>query len=111
MQTSKSIVDITTHFTKEGLPITFYNQVVQVYTKSQNVTLVKNCIGYMFTNVGDANASVNGMVIYPFATPGAGLGDSRSIMGHPNHIYVGNLTLAITPNTALPGVEIVQLFI
>lgn len=110
MQHAKGILDINELRTADGSTIRYYNQVSNIYYASGNVTLVDNCVGYMFTNVGDANATVNGMRIFPSATPTTALGDSRSIAAHSGDIYKGNIILQITPGTALPGVEIVQIF-
>lgn len=87
-----------------------YNLSAQVYSASANVLLQQNCFSFMFTNLGDTIARVNGMVIYPPATPGAQLGDSRSISAHVLDLYKGNITLAFDPGGASPLVEIVQLY-
>lgn len=86
-----------------------YNMTVQTYTQSTQVTVQKGCFAFMFTNLGGANANVNGMVIFPPTGPGL-LGDSRSISAHKSDIYKGNITLAIDPAGPTPLVEIVQLF-
>ncbi len=65
----------------------------------------------MFTNIGDTIARVNGIVIFPSATPLTALGDSRSVGGHLMDLYMGNITLAFnTPVGATPLVEVIQLF-
>lgn len=88
-----------------------WNQVVGVYVESEQVTRVENCFAYMFTNLGDTIAFVNGIVIFPSATPLTALGDSRSMSGHLLDLYKGNLTLAFAaPVGANPKVEIIQLF-
>ncbi len=89
-----------------------YNHSVNIYNKSENVLVVKGCFAYMFTNIGDVIARVNGMVIFPSSTPATSLGDSRSVSGHLLDIYKGNMTLAFDANTlgVNPQVEIVQLF-
>jgi len=65
----------------------------------------------MFTNIGDTPATLNGMVIFPSATPLTALGDSRTISGHQDEIYTGIMNLSFRPplGTA-PKVEVVQLF-
>ena len=89
-----------------------YNVSVQFYTQATQVSVIKGCFAYMFTNVGDTTAAVNGMVVFPSATPTTSLGDSRTIAAHENEIYTGNITLAFLPTVGAtsPNVEIVQLF-
>jgi hypothetical protein len=88
-----------------------WNQSVVVYTKSTLVVRNENCFAYMFTNVGDTIAFVNGMIVYPSATPLTALGDSRAMSGHLLDIYKGDLNLTfVVPLNANPAVEIVQLF-
>lgn len=89
-----------------------YNITVQIYNQAEYVPLAKGCFAFMFTNIGDTIATVNGMVIFPSATPAAALGDSRTISGHEGEIYTGNITLAFLPTVGAtaPNVEIVQLY-
>lgn len=94
-----------------GDGIRAFNMTTMNYNLSQQVTVEKNCIGFMFTNVGDVAAKVNGMVIFP-GTAGSILGDSRSIAAHAGDIFQGKIELAfIQPTVGIaPNVEIVQLF-
>lgn len=88
-----------------------YNMTVQIYDSNQYVTVAKGCFAFMFTNVGDTTATVNGMVVFPSATPTTALGDSRTISGHEYDVYTGNITLSFRPVIgATPLVEIVQLY-
>lgn len=89
-----------------------YNITVQIYTQATQVPLAEGCFAYMFTNVGDTTAAVNGMVVFPSATPTTSLGDSRTIAAHRNEIYTGNITLSFLPTVGAvnPNVEIVQLY-
>jgi hypothetical protein len=87
-----------------------YNMSVQTYTTSANVLVESNCFSFMFTNLGDTIARVNGMIIYPPATPGAQLGDSRSISAHVLDLFKGNITIAFDPGGTAPLVEVVQLY-
>lgn len=88
-----------------------WNQVVGIYTESSLITRVENCFAYMFTNIGDTIAFVNGIVVFPSATPATALGDSRSMSGHLLDLYKGNITLSFqAPVNANPKVEIIQLF-
>lgn len=89
-----------------------YNMDVQIYTAGGRITVTKNCFAFMFTNVGDTVAFLNGMVIFPNTTPATALGDSRSIGAHVLDMYKGDMSLvfdAVAPGTD-PKVEIVQLF-
>jgi hypothetical protein len=88
-----------------------YNITVAPYTSSQDVPVVERCNGYTVTNVGDTIAEVNGMVIFPSATPATDLGDSRSVGGNVGEIYRGNIRLLFRqPLGANPAVEIIQKF-
>jgi len=80
-----------------------------VYYQSGNIDRAPRCFAFMFTNVGDTVANVNGMIIYP-ATVAGNLGDSRTISGHEGEEYKGIIRLAIdAPAGANPAIEIVQL--
>jgi hypothetical protein len=84
---------------------------LSVVTAPAQVPLVENCFAFMFTNIGDTIARVNGMVVFPSATPATALGDSRSLSGHLMDLYKGNLNVSfLVPLGAAPALEIVQLF-
>ena len=88
-----------------------YNMSVIPYSEATRIPVVENCFAFMFTNIGDTIATVNGMIIHPSATPLTALGDSRSVSGHKLDTYKGNITLAfVQPIGANPLVEVVQLF-
>lgn len=88
-----------------------YNMSVVLYGSSQSIPVVPNCFAFMFTNIGDTIARINGMVVFPNFNPATGLGDSRSISGHLLDLYKGNITLSFgVPLGANPLVEVVQLF-
>lgn len=88
-----------------------YNIAVQQLNRSQQIIVQNGCAGFMFTNIGDTRANVNGMTINPSVAPATILGDSRSIALHKNDIFKGNLTLTFeAPLGAAPLVEIIQLF-
>lgn len=86
-----------------------YNITVQLYNLSQIIPVVRGCTGFMFTNVGDDAATINGMSIFP-GTIGTVLGDSRSIGAHKNDVYKGIIKLSFAGVGANPSVEIVQVF-
>ena len=88
-----------------------WNMSALPYSRSESITVLPNCFAFMFTNIGDTIARVNGMVIFPSTTPATALGDSRVLSGHLLDLYKGNITLAFqAPAGANPLVEIVQLF-
>lgn len=89
-----------------------WNMSVNLYNQSQQVVRVDNCFGFMFTNVGDVIAAVNGMRIFPNANPATGLGDSRGVSGHWLDLYAGIINLSFQNPTlgVAPLVEIVQFF-
>lgn len=83
-----------------------------VYTTSQRIQVVENCAGFMFTNVGDVIATVNGLLVFPSATPATALGDSRSVALHVLDMFKGHINLSFRQPIAgmTPGVEIVQFY-
>ena len=88
-----------------------YNKTVQVYSANTYIPVAKNCFAFMFTNVGDTIAAVEGMVIFPSATPATALGDSRTIAAHELEVYTGSMNLSFrAPVGAAPAVEVVQLY-
>lgn len=82
------------------------------YNTSQEIDVVQNCTAFMFTNLGDVIAKVNGIVIFPSATPATALGDSRTIAAHWMDLYKGKIRLSFQAPTAgvAPLVEIVQVY-
>jgi len=88
-----------------------FNITVSLVSQSGDVIREKGCNAVMFTNVGDTIAEVNGMVIFPSATPATVLGDSRSFGGHQNEEYTGILRVLFRqPLGAAPLLEMVQIF-
>lgn len=88
-----------------------YNMTVQVYSENAYITVAKNCFAFMFTNVGDTIATIQGMVIFPSTTPATALGDSRTIAAHELEVYTGDMNLSFrTPVGVAPAVEVVQLY-
>lgn len=95
----------------KNLKTTPWNKTVQIYSENAYITVAKNCFAFMFTNVGDTIATVEGMVIFPSATPATALGDSRTIAAHELEIYTGSMNLSFrAPVGVIPAVEIVQLY-
>lgn len=87
-----------------------YNTETGIYTKSGYVDVMPKCNGYTFTNLGDAIAFVNDMVVYPSSTPATALGDSRSVGGNEGEVYKGILRVRFDVAGANPKLEIVQKF-
>lgn len=89
-----------------------WDMIALTYTASAEIDVVKNCTAFMFTNLGDVIARVNGMVIFPSATPNTALGDSRSISAHWMDLYKGKIRLSFEQPTGgtAPLVEIVQVY-
>lgn len=88
-----------------------FNMAFTVLSAAGQVPIVENCFAFMFTNIGDTAALVNGMVVFPSATPLTRLGDSRTVGGHIMDLYKGNLTVAfVQPVGVAPKLELVQLF-
>ena len=84
---------------------------VQVYTQNESIPVANGCFAFMFTNVGNTPAEINGMVVFPSSTPTTALGDSRTISGHQNDLYKGNITLKFnSPVGSSTAVEVVQLY-
>jgi hypothetical protein len=92
---------------KDGRP---WNSDTQLYVKSTYIAPTRGCFAFMFTNRGNDAATVNGMVIFPSATPNTALGDSRTLSAHKDDLYKGNITLSFAGVGNAPLVEIVQLF-
>lgn len=89
-----------------------WNFTADTYSASQQVDVTPGCFGFMFTNLGDVIARINGVVVFPSATPLVSLGDSRSLSAHLLDFYKGNLSLVFQMPTAgtAPLIEIIQLF-
>lgn len=88
-----------------------YNMTVQVVNRSGAVIREPRVFAYMFTNIGDTIARVNGMVIFPSTTPATALGDARVVSGHVMDLFKGNINVVFdSPGGATPLVEIVQLY-
>lgn len=63
------------------------------------------------TNIGDTIAQINGITLFPSATPLTDAGDSIEIKGNELDEYSGNLKLSFNfPVGAIPRVQIIQQF-
>lgn len=86
---------------------------VLTYNASQQVRAMEGCAAMMFTNVGDTDVSVNGMILHAAINPATTLGDSRTIgiSDSEECVYIGNITIAFAnPGGVAPKIEVVQLF-
>jgi len=87
-----------------------FNMTVKIVSQSGDVIREKGCNAVMFTNIGDTICRVNGMVVFPSATPATVLGDSRSFGGHQDEEYMGIIRVAFDVGGVTPRLEIVQIF-
>lgn len=88
-----------------------YNISVANYSTSQRVNVIKGCNAFAAVNLGDTIAEINGVPIFPSATPATIRGDVFGIAGNENEVYRGNIQLSFrTPLGAAPLVAIVQQF-
>ncbi len=89
-----------------------YDKSVSIYSLPGSITVQRGCTSFMFTNIGDTIAWVEGMIIFPNLVPATGLGDSRTVSAHELDLYTGNINLRF--DTVAPGVnpnvEIVQVY-
>jgi hypothetical protein len=84
--------------------------IARIYTKSQPATVDAGTFAFMFTNIGNRAATVNGMLIYP-GEVGTSLGDSRTVSTASADLeYKGKITIAFTGAGNNPSVEVVTLF-
>lgn len=88
-----------------------YNMVTDIVTSAQRIVVVKDCFSFMFTNVGDTIAFVNGLIVHPSTTPATSLGDSRTIGAHRLDLFKGSIIVSFQAPVGLnPKLEVVQLF-
>lgn len=86
-----------------------WNMTVEIVTQAKQLDVQKNCFSFMFTNLGNTQAFLNDIVVFPSAGFPNALGDSRSISGHVLDIYKGNMTVKFGAG-ATPRLEVIQLF-
>lgn len=87
-----------------------YNMDVKIMYRGGAVIRTAGCFAFMFTNIGDCTAYLNGMVVYPSSDFTTILGDSRSIGAHENELYLGEMNVKFDTGGANPRLEVVQLF-
>jgi hypothetical protein len=88
-----------------------YNMNTRIYNESGAAIRDPGTFAFMFTNIGDTTAEVNGVVIFP-GTVVSVLGDSRTVAcPFEGYEYVGNITIKFTGVIgASPAVELVTLY-
>jgi len=90
-------------------PYRQYNTQTNRYNLSQEVPRVKNCNGFLATNIGDTPVTVNKKILFPSTTPLTVQGDAISFGGNEGEIYVGTIDIAfLVPLGATPLIEIIQ---
>lgn len=86
-----------------------YNISYSRYTGPTSIQRQELCNGFMVTNIGDTDATINGKILFASATPLTDQGDSVTIGGNEGEIYYGNLDIAfVQPIGANPLVEVIQ---
>lgn len=89
-----------------------YNMQTQEVTATGQAMRYEKTFMFMFTNLGDVPARVNGMLINPSSTPATVLGDSRTVGANQDEEFKGNIKVVFDATSAgvNPLVELVQLF-
>lgn len=90
-----------------------FNITVNVYDQTQQgfINVVPGCNSFTVINTGDTIAQINGIPLFPSATPATDAGDAVAIEGNELDIYKGNIKLAFNfPVGANPQVTIIQQF-
>jgi len=88
------------------MPSRKFNITAQQYTQAGRYEVVQNCNCITVTNLGNAIAYFNGMILHP-GTVGSTLGDSRTIGGNEGEIYKGELVISFDSGST-PKVEVIQ---
>ena len=88
-----------------------YNITVNRYTVTTKVPVERGCNGFQVTNLGTSVITVNGITLFPSATPATVAGDSIIIGGNVFETYKGDLTVVVVlPAGATPLFEVLQKF-
>lgn len=86
-----------------------FNVVTNQYTKSGKIVVERGCNSVQVTNLGTGTVQINGITLFPSATPATVAGDSVSFGGNLGEIYKGDLNLVLVlPLGAAPLVEVTQ---
>ncbi len=88
-----------------------FNIVTLTYTVSKNITVQRGCNGVTITNLGTSIVQINGITLFPSATPATVAGDSFTFGGNLGETYKGELNLVmVLPLGATPLAQITQKF-
>lgn len=86
-----------------------FNIVTNQYRASAKIVVERGCNSVQVTNLGTSTVQINGVTLFPSATPATVAGDSISFGGNLGEIYKGDLNLVmVLPLGATPLVEITQ---
>lgn len=88
---------------------TLFDTNVQTYVRSFILKPLENCNAINIVNIGDEIVTVNGRPLYP-GTPGTINGDSYSVGGNANEIYVGSINISFAGGGANPNLLVEQKF-
>lgn len=88
-----------------------WNKTVTTYAQSASVDINEECFALEITNLGDTIVTVDGITLFPSATPATVAGDSQSLIDPLGGEYKGSaLQVRFALGGAAPLVEIIQLF-
>jgi len=102
-------INVKGNRTPDGQVFNYFNISVVQVSVSAPVAIEDGCAGFMLTNIGDTIVRVNGMTLFPSATPATALGDSITIGLHKNDLYAGRLDVSFNPGGVTPLLQIVQI--
>src|SRR4051812_22946859 len=71
-----------------------FNFAVSIITTSQSFTYPKGTTALLFRNLGAVTVTVQGITLFPSATPATVAGDSISVGAHKNDIFTGVIKIA-----------------
>jgi len=86
-----------------------WNFSVDTVTSSQILTYLPGTTGFLFTNTGAVNVSINNKTLFASATPATVAGDSLAIASHKNDIFKGIIKIVFTAGAG-PLLEVVQVY-
>lgn len=88
-----------------------FNMTSDNYNVSSFVNVVPRCNAIFAMNLGDTIATINGIPLFPSATPATVAGDAVKISGNELDEYKGTIKLTFNfPLGANPNILIVQQF-
>lgn len=87
-----------------------YNLTFTPYRAGGNVEVDDRCNGFTVVNLGDDTALINGVPLFPSATPLTAIGDVLSIGGNEGELYKGVISLSFAGVGVAPQVMVIQKF-